>query len=913
MQIVGDGHGDLHPTWLWWTGGSTGPVVNVAGPSKVTFRDISINGNNLVTNIVMSNIDQLNSRVYMHELEGNLNPNGILANGLDNTQVILYNSRISQSTGKAFNIIGGPLAATGNPQLGKTIFYGGLAWENNLSYQVTNGGNLLARDVWYESSNNGPYLNITGKATVSVECSSVASPRGTVLPQVSITNFSGKAALINNWFQDRVAISGNGSETKVLGLGTVFGDNTLPVGPATNTYIENTTSPAGDIRSFNTRCYNDPNSVSPKYGSFQVNNTGTVDSTFIASLLQQLRNVHAQVLTSLPNGVTDVRFYRVWLYKGLTGIDLAGNANAVTTDYFRSASSGNWNAAATWESSADNATWQAATYTPNINSNTITIRSGHSVTVNADVTTDQTTVNPGGTLLVNGCTLTVMNNGLTIKSDATGNGRIGNSSGAITGNVKVERYIPANTARAWRLLSIPTTTAQSINAAWQNGQAPGIAGSAGVGTLITSNNGNTSFDFQTTGNSMLNYAAGSNTWTGVANTTMGIATDNGYMLFIRGDRTATPANNLKTPTTLSTTGGLKQGNYPVTSIQVTAGQFGTIGNPYASQIDFRNVTKTAGIDNTFYVWDPKLTGSYGVGGYQTLTYNGTNYIITPGGGSYGTSGSVMNTIESGQAFLVHSTATGTISFTEGTKSNGSNNVFRTTSTPARSLITNLYESGAIGDELADGTMTLFDNNYSNAIDASDARKLSNFGVNIGTVRDAITLAVEKRMPVNQDDIIFFTVNNLKQQTYHLEFIANEAAAPGLTIYLVDKYLHSELTINSAGVTMVNFSVNAEPASSAADRFSIVFKRSTLVSEPAIVVYPNPVSNGILKLHFKNVPGGAYQLKLVNNLGQTVIRKQLDHTEGNSIENIAVKGVSGTYLLQVSSPDNSIRTLKVILQ
>ena len=304
-----------------------------------------------------------------------------------------------------------------------------------------------------------------------MEGSSVASPRGTVIPEIGIANLSGKVALINNWFQDRVTISGNGSETKVLGLGTVFGDNTLPVGPATNTYIENTTSPAGDIRSFNTRSYNDPNSVNPKYGSFQVNNTGIVDSTFIATLLQQLRNIHAQVLTSLPSGVSDVRFYRVWLYKGLTGIDIEGNANAVTTDYFRSAASGNWNSVGTWESSADNSTWQAATYTPNINSNTITIRNGHAVAVTTDLTVDQTTVNPGGALVVNGCTLTVMNNGLTVKSDATGNGRIGNSSGAITGNVKVERYIPANTSRAWRLLSIPTTTAQSINAAWQNGQS----------------------------------------------------------------------------------------------------------------------------------------------------------------------------------------------------------------------------------------------------------------------------------------------------------------------------------------------------------------------------------------------------------------------------------------------------------
>ena len=222
MQIIGDGHGDLYPTWLWWTGGSAGPVINIAGPSKVTFRDISINGNNLVTNIVMSNVDQAGSRIFMHELEANANTNGLYVNGLDNTLVLAYNSRFSQSTGKAINVSGGPLAASGNPQQGRTIMYGGLEWENALSHEVTNAGDLLIRDVWYESGNNGPYLNMTGKGTVTVDGSSDASPRGTATPQVSITGLSGKAAFINSYFQDRIEISGNGSVTKFLGLGTVF-------------------------------------------------------------------------------------------------------------------------------------------------------------------------------------------------------------------------------------------------------------------------------------------------------------------------------------------------------------------------------------------------------------------------------------------------------------------------------------------------------------------------------------------------------------------------------------------------------------------------------------------------------------------------------------------------------------------
>lgn len=333
MQIVGDGHGELYPTWLWWTGGSAGPVISIAGPSKVTFRDISINGNNLVTNIVMSNIDQINSRIFMHELEVNLNANGLLVNGLDNTLVLAYNSRVSQTSGKAINVVGGSLAASGNPQQGRTIMYGGLEWENNLSHEVTNAGNLLIRDVWYESSNNGPYLNLTGKGTFIMEGGSIASPRATSTPQLGISGLSGNATFVNNYFQDRIAISGNGSATKVLGLGTLFGDNTLPVSSPTTSYIENTTSPAGDIRSFNARSFNNPNLATPRSGSFAVDNIGTTDSTFIATMMVPLRNVHAKVLASLPAGVTDIRFYRVWLYKGLKGLDIEGNGVALPVKF----------------------------------------------------------------------------------------------------------------------------------------------------------------------------------------------------------------------------------------------------------------------------------------------------------------------------------------------------------------------------------------------------------------------------------------------------------------------------------------------------------------------------------------------------------------------------------------------------
>ena len=330
MQIVGDGDGDVNPTWLWWNGSSTGPVINITGPSKVTLRDISINGNDIASNILINNVDQAGARVFMHQAELHLNQNNLFVNGMDNALVLAQNSRFSASTGKSIKVSGGSLAAAGYPQQGRTIIYGGLAWDNNLSHEVKDGANLLVRDVWYESTQSSTYATLSNSGTFTLDGSHVTSPRTTSIPQIKISDFSGKAAIINSYMQDTVAISGNGAQTKFLGLGVLFSDSESPVLPATTSYINNTASPSGDIRSFNCRSSDNPNLIiSPRSGSFPVNNIGTVDSAYIATMISSARNVHAQVLTPTADGISDIRLFRVWLFKGITGLDIEGNSIAV--------------------------------------------------------------------------------------------------------------------------------------------------------------------------------------------------------------------------------------------------------------------------------------------------------------------------------------------------------------------------------------------------------------------------------------------------------------------------------------------------------------------------------------------------------------------------------------------------------
>ncbi len=315
MQLVGDGDGDVHATMLLWGGAAGGTVLRIDGPSKATIRDLTFHGNAVAANIIASNIDQAGSRVFMHQFESNTNGTGLLVNTLDSALVLAYNSRATGSSVNGINVIGGPLANAGNPQTSRTIVYGGLEWGNNVSNKVTKGGNLLLRDVWYESVETGQVVNLSDKATFAMEGSHATSPAVMPTPQISIANFSGKATFVSTNISNRVAVTGNGTSTKVLGLGNL--SDSLK-------YIADTTSPAATVKSYLARS-KDPNGGTSGTGSNTAANIGIIDIDYIKDMLAHVRNVNSQILTPLAAGASDVRLYRVWSMNGLKGLELKGD------------------------------------------------------------------------------------------------------------------------------------------------------------------------------------------------------------------------------------------------------------------------------------------------------------------------------------------------------------------------------------------------------------------------------------------------------------------------------------------------------------------------------------------------------------------------------------------------------------
>ena len=420
---------------------------------------------------------------------------------------------------------------------------------------------------------------------------------------------------------------------------------------------------------------------------------------------------------------------------------------------------------------------------------------------------------------------------LTMKSNGNGTSCIGLiATGFINGNVTVERYIPQNGFRAWRLLSVPVKGSQTFKQAWQENQAPLANGNPGYGTLLTSTFTGNGYDAQTSGNSLLGYNSTVNSYVAVTTTNNPMQTDAGYMVYIRGDRSATITGSVQNPTatTLRTNGQLYMGTQPI--INVPDGQNVLVGNIYASAIDFDRLLRS-GV-NSYKVWDPKLLGTNNVGAFQTFSaING--YDPIPGGGSYG---SIPNSrIESGQAFFVTTATGGTIQLIESAKTNGSRNVFKTSKT-LQQLKTNLYVVNGANKELADGNAIVFDNDYGVGNDDADVLKISNIGENIYLNTNGKHLVIEGRKPVTAEDIFQLGINNLKPMAYMLEFIPANMDK-GLVAYLEDKYMGTSTPISLQSNTVINFVVDANAASKTENRFRIVLK-SEKAAAIVLSAYPN---------------------------------------------------------------------------
>lgn len=158
---------------------------------------------------------------------------------------------------------------------------------------------------------------------------------------------------------------------------------------------------------------------------------------------------------------------------------------------------------------------------------------------------------------------------------------------------------------------------------------------------------------------------------------------------------------------------------------------------------------------------------------------------------------------------------------------------------------NLYIVDPSGEPvLMDGTLSIFDDQYSNDVDRYDARKMFNPSENWGMVRGSQILIVERKQNIRNADTVFFKMWNMRVIHYRLEFISKYFTELGLQATLIDNFLHTSTAISLTSNSYVDFSVTADAASKRADRFMLVF--SSLVAKNIL-----PLSFVATKASFQN--------------------------------------------------------------
>lgn len=526
-----------------------------------------------------------------------------------------------------------------------------------------------------------------------------------------------------------------------------------------------------------------------------------------------------------------------------------------------------------------------------------------------------------GVLTVSNGTLNA-NNNLTLVSNASGSAVIAPVSGSISGKITVQRYIALG-KRAFRFLTPSVTTDDFVSNNWQ------------LGTHITgSTTGANGFDTTVSGNPSLftynNQQATGTGWTAIANTNAtNLNALQGYRILVRGDRTGTlisqaTETNMNVPITLSATGIATTGSVtfnssssPVsinnTSNSTTDG-YSLVGNPYVNTLNWNTLTKS-GLTDAYYVWDSNMGTSDQRGRY--VAYSTTTGTTNSGTGT----SSVNQYIQPGQAFFVKNTTLGTaglITFNESDKlGTNINNFYRTTTSDLSRLELQVYQTSelALGGFPIDAVVSVFDNQFTNAIENGDVAKLSTGIENISFLNNNLPFAIDARPQVVATDVILVQLQQFqpnKNYTFKTNFTNFDSSS---TPYLVDTYLNQYSALVNNGITNSAFITSADVLSYGANRFKIVFQNNilnnSLFSSENIVVYPNPITNNQFNITLPSNLSGEVNIKVINTIGQTVYETKTANQNTVSITpNISL--AQGFYFVELTNQGKS-STKKIIIK
>jgi hypothetical protein len=129
---------------------------------------------------------------------------------------------------------------------------------------------------------------------------------------------------------------------------------------------------------------------------------------------------------------------------------------------------------------------------------------------------------------------------------------------------------------------------------------------------------------------------------------------------------------------------------------------------------------------------------------------------------------------------------------------------------------------------ADGTLAQFNNAWSPLVDFMDGVKFGNINEQLSLLRTNVALALERRPIIPATDTLFLKLTKTTQRNYRMQIITCNLDHPGLQGFITDSYTGIPIQIDLNGTTTFYFSVDANPGSSASNRFTAIFSPITIL-------------------------------------------------------------------------------------
>jgi hypothetical protein len=130
----------------------------------------------------------------------------------------------------------------------------------------------------------------------------------------------------------------------------------------------------------------------------------------------------------------------------------------------------------------------------------------------------------------------------------------------------------------------------------------------------------------------------------------------------------------------------------------------------------------------------------------------------------------------------------------------------------------------------------------------------------------------------------------------------------------DPSMHYDFKDLQVGMSDIYYRIRMIEANGSA-RLSNRVKVDALPVIPSISVYPNPVVNKEIQIHFTKPARGYYHFSLLNQAGQVLYRQQIwiNETDLNKELSIGHDILPGHYLLTCKGPNGKQQVIPVVFQ